>query len=131
MKTHTLRNKSSLTPILTFTPAFFKKVSACYPEAICLTLHWFKLAYKRETGKTVHLDHAQGQAINALAGADERGVWHSKFSTLPAPAYQLQSVFTQGIEATPGGDLEGILALTQEFFSVLDKAYFPSVDGQK
>ncbi len=131
MKTHTLRNKSSLTPILKFTPSFFKRMVSCYPEAICLTLHWFKMAYKRETGKSVHLDYEQSQAINALAGADERGVWHSKFSTLPPPAYQLQSVFTKGIEATPGGDLESVLALAQEFFSVLDKAYFPSVDGQK
>lgn len=130
MKTHTLRNKGSMTPILKFTPAFLEKVKACYPEAVSLTLHWFRLAYKRETGKTVHLDYDQTLAFNAMTGADERGVWCSKFSKLPPPAYQLQAVFTRGIEATPGGDLEGILSLAQEFFSALEKAYFP-VDAAK
>ena len=123
MKTHTLRNKSSATPILTLTPKFFEKAMSCYPEAFTLALHWFNVAYKRETGKPVRLDHAQQQAFLQSVGATPSGEWRSKFSGLSFEAFQLTSLMTRGIEVTPGLDFEGVLDIAQAFYVMLDKSY--------
>lgn len=124
MKTHTIRNKSSPTPVLTFAPKFFEKVQVCHPEAVSLALNWFKLEYKRLTGKTIRLDHEQTQVFLKMAGADERGLWVSKFSQLPAPTYHILSVFATGFAATPSfGSIETALEVAQAFYETLEKAH--------
>jgi len=124
MKTHTLRNKATSTPILTLTPKFFAKAMACYPEAFCLALNWFYVSYKSYRGVTPRLDHTQQQAFLARAGADERGLWSSKFSSLSPAAAHVVAIFTSGFTHTSGLEFESALDLAQEFYAMLDKNYF-------
>lgn len=124
MKTHTIRNKASARPIVTFTPKFFERMLASQPEAVTLMLHWLCRKYKTLTGKTLVLDYEQQLALEARCGADVDGAWHSALDHLPAQAHALDAVFLRGVESSPslGGPKE-VLALADTFYALLLDAF--------
>lgn len=122
MQTHTLRNKSTQ-PILKLTPAFMKKCLAAHPEAFTLALHWFKTAYKAQTGKSPSLDYEQHQLFLERVGARPDGTWTSRFSTIPPTGFKVLSLFQSGF-ANASLSFEEALDMAQEFFDMLENMYF-------
>ena len=123
MRTHTIRQKSSPTPILTLTPRFFDQALACYPEAFTLALHWFKTEYQRHTGKSIQLDHGQSQAFLARVGANEQGVWRSRFAELSNPVATMMHIFTSGFTQVAGLDFEMALKSAQAFYDAVARVH--------
>lgn len=125
MATHTIRQKSSATPLVTLRPKFFARALACHPEAFTLALHWFTTEYQRLTGKTVRLDHAQSLAFLEQVGADGRGVWHSRFAELPNPVATMIHIFTSGFTQVASLDFETALEVAQAFYDTVARVYLP------
>lgn len=126
MRTHTIRQKSSPTPILTLTPRFFDQALACHPEAFTLAVHWFTTAYQCHTGKRIRLDHAQQQAFLERVGANEQGVWHSRFAELSNPVATMMHIFTSGFTQVAGLDFEMALKSAQAFYDAVARVHLPS-----
>jgi sigma54-dependent transcription regulator len=123
MQTHTIRNKTSPTPILSFTPKFLAVVLRAQPEAAALTLDWFKRQYKTLTGKAMALDYEQSRALLARAGADEQGRWQSRFSGLSGTDYKVVTLFEQGFLSSGGMTFDEALAVADAFYSAMTRAY--------
>lgn len=124
MKTHTIRNKASATPILTLSPAFWAHAKAtAFPESVSLMLGWLRKEYKALTGKSLVLTHEQDQDFRQWVGADERGMWTSRFSNKPPKVYQIIRMFETGFLSNSSMSLEEALELAQEFYATIEKAY--------
>lgn len=118
VSTHTLRNKSSRTPIFTLTPKFFEKVLEADPEASSLTLYWFTQTYKFLTGKTPSLDHQQELRLMERFGARPDGSWIPR--TLPLDLHLINSAFQDGLFLSRSGkDFEQVLEVTSLFYRML------------
>lgn len=124
MKTHTIRNKASTTPILTLAPAFWEHATqACYPESLSLALGWFSAQYRDLTGKDVRLAHEQLSEFLAQVGANEQGLWTSRFVTKPAPVYRAIRLFEDGFLRSRDMDLEQALNIAQTFYAAIEVAH--------
>lgn len=113
--------QKAMNPIYTIKPAVMKAFLAARPESWSLVLAKYKKDYKILTGKTISLDHEQTGQLMAAAGADERGMWTSKYSKLPAEKYLVMRAFQDGF--LMGKTSEGLLkdlAIAETFFSLLD-----------
>ena len=122
MKTHTIRNKRGPTPILSLTPVFMGRVLSAQPEAIALTLDWFKRQYKALTGNGIVLDYEQTRVLNEYIGADESGSWTSRFSATKGVDYRVLSLFEQGFLMTPGMGLDEALEAADRFYHAMARA---------
>lgn len=123
VKTHTIRNKSGANPIVTLVPKFFDRCKSSYPEAFGMAFSAFIHQYKAVTGKTVKLDYEQQAVLQALAGADERGYYVSRFTRLPGVAYQMTMLMGHALERSASFSFEEALTLTQEFYEMLEARY--------
>lgn len=124
MKTHTIRNKASTTPIVTIDPKLWARVKTeCYPETISLVWSWFLAEYKRVTGKTAHLTHEQQSEFLALVGADARGCWTSRFSTKPFSVYRAIRFFEDGFIRSSDLSVEEAFDVAQAFYATIEKAH--------
>lgn len=124
MKTHTIRNKNSPTPIITLSPEFFDLMLNAYPEASSIALAWFRTSYRNLTGKHIHLDHEQKSLLLERYGADSIGLWVSKFSKLELIPYSVLRAFENGIQSSISHDFETVLSIAEEFYSMMDSRYF-------
>lgn len=124
MKTHTIRNKASQAPIVTIAPALWARLKKdCYPETVSLTLGWLTAEYKRLTGKTLHLTHEQEMDFLAWVQADEKGLWTSRFSNLPAPVYRGVRIFETGFLKESGLALDEAFEVAQAFYAAINRAH--------
>ncbi len=123
MKTHSIRNKSKPTPILTLAAPLMGRMLGCYPEAVSLTLAWFCKRYKELTGKVIVLDHEQELMLLKHAGADPRGMWTSRFSTLGPVPFRIERAFADGMLLRMGGDMLELLEDAQAFYVMLERTY--------
>lgn len=121
--THTIRAKRTLTPIVTLTPKFFARCKECHPEAFGMAFSAFAKQYRRGTGKTPVLDHAQQQELQASYGADEEGRHVSRFTGLPGRAYQMTMLMRQALENSASFDFAEALELAQELYTMLEMRY--------
>lgn len=119
MPTHTIRNKSSATPIVTFKAKQWAEFRKCHPEAVSLTIAWLKKNYKQLTGKNLVLSHEQVLEFYSWVGADSSGIWRSKFSGLGLDAHLISQSFQDGILMSSSLDLETVLRVSNEFFSMM------------
>ena len=123
MQTHTIRNKSSTTPILSLTPSFLKTAKNCHTESVCLMLAWFQQEYKAATGKKISLDYEQKAILLEKTGMTENGQWHSEFSTLPPAAFKMKVIFEQGLVHKGSDTLDNILEIAETFYKMLSVTY--------
>lgn len=123
MKTHSIRNKSSNVPILTFSEQLWRRLVATYPEVTCGLLFWFNCEYHKLTGKKVKLNYNQEVEFLDRVGA-KKGVWNSKFSTAPLTCYKIISMFTAGLGVSSGETMLGVTTLLEDFYSLMDSNYF-------
>lgn len=124
MKTHTIRNKASNTPIVTIAPALWVRLKKdYYPETVSLTLGWLTAEYKRLTGKTLRLTHEQELDFLAWVQADEEGLWTSRFSTLPVAAYRGVRIFETGFLKESGLALDEAFEVAQAFYETISVAH--------
>lgn len=120
MKEFTLRNKAK-NPIMTLTPAMMDKMLMSRPESVSLVLAKRIKDYKSLTDKNLSLDYEQQQILLQHAGADEKGTWTSKYSSLPYPLSQVKPVFADGFMLRSlSGDMVEDLALAESFYALLD-----------
>lgn len=129
MKTHTIRGKTSKTPIMKLTPKFLDMMLASYPEAASIALEWFVISYRRVSGKVVHFDHDQKYLLLQNCGADSTGIWTSKFSKLGAIPYGIIKEFEAELKFSISYDFETVLKMANEFYSMVDAAYFKEING--
>lgn len=83
----------------------------------------FARQYRRGTGKTPVLDHAQQQELQAGYGADEEGRHVSRFTGLPGLAYQMTMLMRQALENSASFDFAEALELAQELYTMLEMRY--------
>lgn len=117
--THTIRAKRTLAPIVTLTPKFFARCKECYPEAFGMAFSAFARQYKRGTGRTPVLDYNQRKELGGVAGVDENGQYVSRFTGLPAVAFQMRMLLSQALDNSAGFDFAEALELAQEFYTML------------
>lgn len=120
MREFTVRNKAK-NPIITFTPATLALLLAARPESVSLVLAKLVQDYKTLTGKTLTVDHEQNLQLLAHAGADDKGVWKSRYSGLCGSAAFIRPFFTDGfMRRTVSGELAEDLAIAETFHAMLD-----------
>lgn len=119
MTEFTLRNKKT-TPIMTLTVSMFERMRKARPESVSLVLAKRIRDYKALTGKTLSLDYEQERCLLAQAGANERGVWTSKYAQLPLPLSQVKSIFADGFMLRTLGNMSDDLAAAEAFYGLLD-----------
>lgn len=122
MQTHTVRNKSKPTPIVTLTEPFLAQMLAARPESVSLVLARFLASYAALTGRRPVIQHDQHLALLAKAGADDAGVWVSRYAGLPPSLSQVRQFFADGFMAAPAAScgLDQELEVVEAFFSLLD-----------
>lgn len=130
VSTHTLRNKSSRTPIFTLTPKFFEKVLKADPEASSLTLYWFTQTYRGLTGKTPSLDYRQELLLMERFGAKEDGSWIPK--PLPLDLYLIDLSFKDGLlNNRSGRDFDQVLEVTSLFYRMIYRELDSRPEGKR
>lgn len=119
---NTIRNKSSDHPIITFDKALFKAFLEARPESVTLAIAKHCADYKGLTGKSLHIDHVQEQALLQVRGANEEGVWASKYTALKGDLYFLAKAFEDGImnQSKIHCDIADVLRRAEMFYDMLD-----------
>lgn len=125
MQTHTIRNKNKPTPIVTFTPDFFKQLMQARPDSASLVLHNLKKSYQSFTGKTLAIDHTQMLALLERAGANSLGIWQSSYSNLPPSLFMVKTTFIEGFSYWEREPLDQQLSVAEAFYALLDNALIP------
>lgn len=121
MSEYTVRNKAK-NPIVTLRPAVMEAMLAARPESSSLVLSKYCKDYKNLTGKVVHIDYEQNQALLERYGADSSGGWKSEFLNIPAPWFRIERCFVDGFlaQSLSASLLDG-LAVAEAFFDMLER----------
>lgn len=120
---YTLRNKSSKNPIITFKKPLLDALLKARPESASLAIAKHLKDYKLLTSKDLHIDYEQKQALLAVAGADDNGMWPSKYSNLSGDLYFVVKAFTDGLlnQSPIHCDISDALRRAELFFDMIDK----------
>ena len=121
MKTHTIRNKSTTTPIVTLSPEFLEVLLKARPESASYTLGHFKKSYLALTGNSVVVDHDQQQQLLQRFGADEQGMWKSQYSDQGYSIYAITQAFQDGLlKRSFVVGMDEVLQLCEDFYAMVD-----------
>ena len=122
MRTHTIRNKSKHTPILSLAPDFMAKMLSARIDSAALVIAHFIKNYEAITGKRPALEHGQHHALLTKAGAGENEQWVSTYRNLPAEQAKILEYFMHGFLAAPIStkSMEEDLLIAELFFDILD-----------
>ena len=120
MASFTIRQKSSKTPIMTMGPKLLELVMKARPESVALALGKYSRDYKSITGKNIHIDHEQTLMLMKKNGADENGMWTSKYSM--HPKFRVIKAFEDGLMQASLSQIEQTLETAEAFFDLIDLA---------
>jgi hypothetical protein len=121
MKTHTVSNKKTATPMVTLTPEFFDLLLKARPESASYTLNHFKKSYLTLTGNPILVNPDQQQQLLERFGADEQGIWKSQYSDKGYSIYAITQAFQDGLlKRSFAVDMDEVLRLCEDFYSMVD-----------
>lgn len=109
MRTHTIRNKSKPTPIVTFTKPFLAKLLASHPLATRLTLARMLKLLRTYSGKQHAIDHEQRQQLEAMT-----------YKLIEGDLWYIDSIFKEGFMNQPLTEIEDDLTIANNFYNMLD-----------
>lgn len=109
MKTHTIRNKSKTTPIVTFSKPFLKKLLESHPLATRLTLARMLKLLRTYSGKQHAIDYEQHQQLEAIP-----------YKLIEGDLWFVESVFKEGFMNQSLTELDYDLTVANNFYKLLD-----------
>jgi hypothetical protein len=122
----TLRKKATKQPILTLRPHVMERFLVSRPESVVLVLAKYKADYKSITGHQVSLTYEQEAQLFSYFGANDKGLWTSKYSALPASLARIRNCFQDGfLQRTVSNGLLDDLDIAEQFFDMLDATTKP------